>query len=293
MRERVVEKEVTEYIEKKVRRKTIETPVPIGDWRQNAQYQQSLRSTTQMHAFERSQSPEIEVSPVRTVMTAKSSAVARQSIAVNSGHARRETVTYHQQAYAEPRRTVVQQHHTVVESAPQVQVSAVKTYSSPARKVTTTTGQMSMSATKTTTMSASRKSISPVRKSKASSSPKKQMKTSANASYVDLTSTSKTEIDLSTLTEGQRELFRVYKQDELALYQQEIDAAREAIWNLDKATIAEIKSYTKPTEPVKRTAEAVMILLGQEPDWKNAKKVMTGAKFKEMLRDLNPDALSN
>lgn len=46
MRERVVEKQYTEYVEKKVRKLTTETPMPIGDWRQTAQYQQRVVNTT-------------------------------------------------------------------------------------------------------------------------------------------------------------------------------------------------------------------------------------------------------
>ena len=54
----MVEKEYTEYVEKKVRKHTRETPMPVGDWRNSAQYMQKVVNTQQMHHnFNRDESP--------------------------------------------------------------------------------------------------------------------------------------------------------------------------------------------------------------------------------------------
>ena len=59
---------------------------------------------------------------------------------------------------------------------------------------------------------------------------------------------------------------------------------------MDKATIAEIRAYTKPHALVLMAMEATMILLGQqETNWMAAKKLMAKIEFKKNVRELDPE----
>ena len=85
-----------------------------------------------------------------------------------------------------------------------------------------------------------------------SPSPKRSVKkvrssaiTSGKANYVDLGS----EVRSSITLKG-RSLEQHYRKEELAMAKPELDAARQAIWNLDKASLAEIKSYNNPPSKV-------------------------------------------
>lgn len=110
------------------------------------------------------------------------------------------------------------------------------------------------------------------------------MKSSATrASYTDLSA------GRSSITLKGRTLEQHFKKEELAKAKPELDAARQAIWNLDKASLAEIKSYQNPPQKVKWVVDAVMILLGQEASWTNAKRQMADPNFKEKLRFVNPE----
>ena len=84
----------------------------------------------------------------------------------------------------------------------------------------------------------------------------------------------------------------MYKKKELKKAKPALDAAREAIWRLDKTTIAELRSYKSPPLLVKMTMESVMILLGRDFDWSSAKRTMAGADFKNQLRDLDPKSVT-
>ncbi|KAL7723935.1 hypothetical protein ACLKA6_007309 [Drosophila palustris] len=53
-----------------------------------------------------------------------------------------------------------------------------------------------------------------------------------------------------------------------------IDAAVKALDALNKKDIAEVKSYGRPPMKIEKVMEAVLILLGKEPTWENAKKVL-------------------
>lgn len=119
------------------------------------------------------------------------------------------------------------------------------------------------------------------------SSVRKSRKTTAvspgRASYVELGD------GRSSITLEGRSLEQHYRKEELAKAKPELDAARQAIWNLDKATIAEVKSYNSPPRQVGWVVNAVMLLLGQEPTWANAKRLMADPNFKEKLRFVNPE----
>jgi hypothetical protein len=68
----------------------------------------------------------------------------------------------------------------------------------------------------------------------------KKTKSSAKASYTDLGA------GRSSITLKGRTLEQHFKKEELAKAKPELNAARQAIWNLDKASLAEIKSYNNP-----------------------------------------------
>lgn len=195
MRDKIIEEEYTDYVEKKVRKKTTETPHAIQNW------MDKVRDDSGSLTRVRASSPAVTTGNTFTV--SQYSTGSRMSL-------------------------------------------------SPARKSVTV------------------KRVSPARSSKASLRPS----------------------TTSSITLAGRELENFYKKEEIARAKPELDAAREAIWNLDKSTIAEMKSYKAPPRGVMMVMEAVLILLGvAEQDWASAKRLMADANFKEKLRYVNPEAI--
>lgn len=69
--------------------------------------------------------------------------------------------------------------------------------------------------------------------------------------------------------------------------------AREALSNLDKNDITEIRSFATPPEPVQVVSECVAILLGyKEVNWKVAKQMMSDPRFLTTLKTLNCDVIT-
>lgn len=69
--------------------------------------------------------------------------------------------------------------------------------------------------------------------------------------------------------------------------------AREALNNLNKNDITEIRSFSTPPEPVQVVSECVAILLGyKEVNWKVAKQMMSDPRFLSLLKGLNVDAIT-
>lgn len=69
--------------------------------------------------------------------------------------------------------------------------------------------------------------------------------------------------------------------------------ARDALSNLKKNDITEIRSFPTPPEPVQVVSECVAILLGyKELNWKVAKLMMSDPKFLNTLKTLNCDELT-
>jgi dynein heavy chain len=69
--------------------------------------------------------------------------------------------------------------------------------------------------------------------------------------------------------------------------------ARDALNNLQKGDITEIRSFATPPEPVQVVSECVAILLGyKEVNWKVAKQMMSDPKFLSSLKNLNVDELT-
>lgn len=69
--------------------------------------------------------------------------------------------------------------------------------------------------------------------------------------------------------------------------------AREALNNLNKNDITEIRSFSTPPEPVQVVTECVAILLGyKEVNWKVAKQMMSDPRFLNILKGLNVDGIT-
>lgn len=72
-----------------------------------------------------------------------------------------------------------------------------------------------------------------------------------------------------------------------------IDAAVKALDALNKKDISEVKSYGRPPMKIEKVMEAVLILLGKEPTWENAKKVLSESTFLNDLKNFDRDHISD
>ncbi|CAG9862849.1 unnamed protein product [Phyllotreta striolata] len=70
-------------------------------------------------------------------------------------------------------------------------------------------------------------------------------------------------------------------------------AAMGALDSLSKKDITEIKSYVTPPQKVKMVMEAVNILLGVDPSWDMAKKLLGGMSFLQDLKDFDKDNIDD
>ena len=66
-------------------------------------------------------------------------------------------------------------------------------------------------------------------------------------------------------------------------------AAIQSLDALDKKDISEMKSFLNPPAAVQNVMEAVLVLLGEKPDWDTAKRVMTDPKFMDNLKGYDKD----
>lgn len=66
-------------------------------------------------------------------------------------------------------------------------------------------------------------------------------------------------------------------------------SAVDALKSLSKADIQEVKNYKTPPELVVLTCEAVCILMGNKPDWNEAKKMMADLDFINKLQEYDKD----
>lgn len=70
--------------------------------------------------------------------------------------------------------------------------------------------------------------------------------------------------------------------------------ARDALSNLNKNDITEIRSFSTPPEPVQVVTECVALLLGyKEVNWKVAKQMMSDPRFLNILKTLDVDAITS
>ncbi|XP_030382586.1 dynein heavy chain 2, axonemal, partial [Scaptodrosophila lebanonensis] len=72
-----------------------------------------------------------------------------------------------------------------------------------------------------------------------------------------------------------------------------IDAAVKALDALNKKDISEVKSYGRPPMKIEKVMEAVLILLGKDPTWENAKKVLSESTFLNDLKNFDRDHISD
>ncbi|KAF3425259.1 hypothetical protein E2986_13407 [Frieseomelitta varia] len=79
----------------------------------------------------------------------------------------------------------------------------------------------------------------------------------------------------------------------LAEAQPALDLAREALGELDKADITEIRSFATPPEPVQIVSECVAMLRGvKDISWKGAKGMMSDPGFLRSLQEMNCDKIT-
>lgn len=62
---------------------------------------------------------------------------------------------------------------------------------------------------------------------------------------------------------------------DLSAAKPELEAAKLAVSQLDKASIVEIKSFPNPPKAVVIVMEAIMLLLGEKPDWNSIKSCLS------------------
>lgn len=79
----------------------------------------------------------------------------------------------------------------------------------------------------------------------------------------------------------------------MAAAKPELAAAENAVKNLDKNSIVEIKNFASPPDGVKFVMECVMVLLGEKIDWKNVKSVLSNVnEFMRSLLEYDVDKVS-
>lgn len=111
--------------------------------------------------------------------------------------------------------------------------------------------------------------------------------------------TTKKEVVLEKSIESQeaRKIITVEKQEAEEILNQALPAlleAKEALSNLNKTDITEIRSFASPPEPVQVVTECIAILLGyKEVNWKVAKQMMSDPKFLSSLKGLNVNAITS
>ena len=72
-----------------------------------------------------------------------------------------------------------------------------------------------------------------------------------------------------------------------------LENALKALDSLDKKDITEVKSFAKPPVAVQTVMEAVCVLLGEEPDWDAAKKLLSNSQFIANLQNYDKDNIGD
>jgi len=71
-------------------------------------------------------------------------------------------------------------------------------------------------------------------------------------------------------------------------------SAKDALNNLNKNDITEIRSFATPPEPVQVVTECVALILGyKEVNWKVSKQMMSDPRFLNTLKGLNADDITS
>ncbi|XP_041455872.1 dynein heavy chain 10, axonemal-like [Lytechinus variegatus] len=72
-----------------------------------------------------------------------------------------------------------------------------------------------------------------------------------------------------------------------------LEAAREALSDLDKSSVTEIRAFAKPPKAVQMVCECIVVLRGiREVSWKSAKGMMAEGNFLKSLQELDVDGIS-
>ncbi|XP_072163343.1 dynein axonemal heavy chain 10-like [Diadema setosum] len=72
-----------------------------------------------------------------------------------------------------------------------------------------------------------------------------------------------------------------------------LEAAREALSDLDKSSVTEIRAFAKPPKAVQMVCECIVVLRGiREVSWKSAKGMMAEANFLKSLQEMDVDGIS-
>ena len=79
---------------------------------------------------------------------------------------------------------------------------------------------------------------------------------------------------------------------DLAIAMPALEKAMEEVEKLDKASVSEVKAYTKPPALVETVLQAVMILFGKATDWGTAKKVIGESNFLQEIKRYDKDHVS-
>lgn len=109
----------------------------------------------------------------------------------------------------------------------------------------------------------------------------------------------KKEIALEKSVESQEahKIITVEKQEAEETLNQALPAlsnARDALSNLNKNDITEIRSFATPPEPVQVVTECIAILMGyKEVNWKVSKQMMSDPRFLHSLKGLNVNAITS
>ncbi|XP_035496799.2 dynein axonemal heavy chain 10-like [Scophthalmus maximus] len=73
-----------------------------------------------------------------------------------------------------------------------------------------------------------------------------------------------------------------------------LKAARDALQDLDKSDVTEIRSFAKPPKQVQVVCECILVLRGyKEITWQSAKGMMSEANFLRSLMEMDCDSISN
>ena len=68
-----------------------------------------------------------------------------------------------------------------------------------------------------------------------------------------------------------------------------LEAAMQAVGNIDKGELMELRSMKKPSALAEQVLESVCILLGVKSDWNSALKVLADSQFIQRLLDFDKD----
>lgn len=73
-----------------------------------------------------------------------------------------------------------------------------------------------------------------------------------------------------------------------------LEAARNALQDLDKSDVTEIRSFAKPPKQVQVVCECILVMRGvKEISWQSAKGMMSEANFLRSLMEMDCDSINN